>query len=95
MAVEHLVQRGADPMGRDGHDRTALDYATKWAPQDIAVGDQKEMIARYLAACAKAKNPAMTEIAQTLTERRARVWDIAEEPEPAMQVVEAQFAIVR
>ena len=64
--VEHLVQRGADPTGRDGFDKAPFDYVIKWNPWDAALVDQKEIIAQYL-----------TDIAQALAERRAHAWDLS------------------
>lgn len=99
--VEHLVQRGADPTGRDGFDKAPFDYVIKWNPWDATLVEQKEIIAQYLTDIANGKKPVMTDIAQALAERRAHAWDLSpfgDSPaklEDKIRVVDLHSAIIR
>ena len=93
--VEHLIQRGADPTGRDGLGNTPLDYARKWTPQDVALGDQKEMIVQYLTELANGKKPVMAQIAQAIAERRTHVWNSPDASVEKIRVVDLYSSIIR
>lgn len=92
--IEYLIQRGADPNGRDGSGNTALDYAKKWIPENVALGDQKEMITQYLTEIANGRKPVMAQIALAIAERRTHIWGSPDASEEKIRVVNLYAPIV-
>ena len=93
--VEHLVQRGADLTQRDGAGSTALDYIRKWAPQDTALSDQKELIALYLDTMGKGKSTMMIDVVQTLAQIHRRNSESTSQSEERVRVVDLHSSIIR
>jgi ankyrin repeat protein len=72
--VEHLVNRGADASYRDGHAKTALDYAKAWNHRDFFNERNKKLIAQYLLARENRAPVTMAELVKREDAKSRSVW---------------------